>query len=81
MSEVLNMLPRVVHPIDVQTNSVYVNGRNWHYLCGVTAIGRSRHHEGEERNFSAVYVTSKAVLYVSRGKIRGPHQLTFLAMG
>ena len=38
MSEVLNMLPRVVHPIDVQTNSVYVNGRNWHYLCGVTAI-------------------------------------------
>ena len=38
MSEVLNMLPRVVHPIDVQTHAVYVNGRNWHYLCGVTAI-------------------------------------------
>jgi hypothetical protein len=38
MSEVLNILPGVVHPIDVQTNSVYVNGRNWRYLCGVTAI-------------------------------------------
>ncbi len=37
MSEVLNMLPRVVHPIDVQTHTVYVNGRNWHYVCGVSA--------------------------------------------
>ena len=37
MSEVLNMLPRVVHPLDVQTHKVYVNGRNWHYLCGVSA--------------------------------------------
>jgi hypothetical protein len=38
MSDVLQMLPRVVHPSDVQTQKVYVKGRDWHYLCGVTAI-------------------------------------------
>jgi hypothetical protein len=39
MSDVLHMLPRVVHPSDVQTHKVYVKGQNWHYLCGVaTAI-------------------------------------------
>ena len=37
MSEVLHMLPRVVHPTDVQTHDVYVNGRYWHYVCGVIA--------------------------------------------
>lgn len=37
MSEVLHMLPRVVHPADVQTQEVYVNGRQWHYVCGVSA--------------------------------------------
>jgi hypothetical protein len=37
MSEVLHVLPRVVHPEDVQTHKVYVNGRDWHYLCGVAA--------------------------------------------
>jgi hypothetical protein len=34
---VLHMLPRVVHPVDVQTHKVYVNGRDWHYVCGVKA--------------------------------------------
>ena len=37
ISDVLHMLPRVVHPYDVQTHRVYVNGRDWHYVCGVTA--------------------------------------------
>ena len=37
MSEVLHMLPRVVHPADVQTQDMYVNGRDWHYVCGVIA--------------------------------------------
>jgi hypothetical protein len=37
MSEVLHMLPRVVHPANVQTHDVYVNGRYWHYVCGVIA--------------------------------------------
>ena len=37
MSDVLHMLPRVVHPVDVQTHRVYVNGRDWHYVCGVMA--------------------------------------------
>jgi hypothetical protein len=35
MSDVLDMLPRVVHPVDVQTQKVSVNGRDWHYVCGV----------------------------------------------
>jgi hypothetical protein len=37
MCDVLDMLPRVVHPVDVQTHRVYVNGREWHYVCGVMA--------------------------------------------
>ena len=37
MCDVLLMLPRVVHPVDVQTHKVYVNGREWHYVCGVMA--------------------------------------------
>ncbi len=32
------MLPRVVHPADVQMQDMYVNGRDWHYVCGVIAI-------------------------------------------
>jgi hypothetical protein len=34
MSDVLHMLPRLVHPADVQTHRVYVNGRDWHFVCG-----------------------------------------------
>ena len=71
MSEVLNMLPRVVHPIEWTQLALSVRRYR----------KRSRHNQGEERNFFAVVVTSKALLYVSRGKVRGPHQLTFLAMG
>jgi hypothetical protein len=37
MSDVLHMLPRVVHPVDVQTHRVYVNGRDGHFVCGVMA--------------------------------------------
>jgi hypothetical protein len=37
MADVLHMLPRVVHPVDVQTHEICVNGRDWHYLYGVIA--------------------------------------------
>ena len=37
MADVLHMLPRVVHPVDVQRHEISVNGRDWHYLCGVIA--------------------------------------------
>jgi hypothetical protein len=37
MADVLHMLPRVVHPVDVQRHDICVNGREWHYLCGVIA--------------------------------------------
>ena len=40
MSDVLHMLPRLVHPVDVQTHRVYVNGRDWHFVCGVMATER-----------------------------------------
>ena len=36
----LHMLPRVIHSIDVQTHRVYVNGRDWHYVCGVSDTER-----------------------------------------
>ena len=36
MADVLHQLPRVVHPVDVQRHEICVNGRDWHYLCGVT---------------------------------------------
>jgi hypothetical protein len=38
MADVLHMLPRVVHPVDVQRHDICVSGREWHYLCGVIAI-------------------------------------------
>jgi hypothetical protein len=37
MADVLHILPRVVHPVDVQRHKICVNGRHWHYLCGVIA--------------------------------------------
>ncbi len=30
----------MVHPCDVQTHRVYVHGRDWHYVCGITATER-----------------------------------------
>jgi hypothetical protein len=35
MSDVLHTLPRVVHPVGVVKHEICVNGRDWHYLCGV----------------------------------------------
>ena len=32
MADVLHMLPRVVHPVDVQRHEISVNGRDWHCL-------------------------------------------------
>jgi hypothetical protein len=36
MADVLYLLPIVVHPVNVQRHEICVNGRDWHYLCGVT---------------------------------------------
>jgi hypothetical protein len=47
MADVLHMLPRVVHPVDVQGHEISVNGRNWHYLCGV--IGTENLFSGNGR--------------------------------
>ena len=37
MSSVLNMVPRVVHPLDVKRREMHVAGRDYHYVCGVSA--------------------------------------------
>jgi hypothetical protein len=48
MADVLHMLPRVVHPVDVlQRHEISVNGRDWHYLCGV--IGTENIYSGNGR--------------------------------
>jgi hypothetical protein len=31
------MIPRVIHPSDIKTRVIHVAGREWHYVCGVTA--------------------------------------------
>jgi hypothetical protein len=48
MSDVLHMLPRVVHPTDVQRHEIYVNGRDWHYLCGVLATENLDSEDGKD---------------------------------
>ncbi len=47
--DVLPMLPRVVHPVDVQRNEICVNGRDWHYLCGVIATENVFPGNGKKR--------------------------------
>ena len=47
MSDVLHMLPRVVHPTYVQRHDIYVNGRDWHYLCGVSATENLDSKDGQ----------------------------------
>jgi hypothetical protein len=47
MSDVLHMLPRVVHPSYVQRHDIYVNGRDWHYLCGVIATENLDSKDGQ----------------------------------
>ena len=49
MVDVLPMLPRVVHPVDVQRNEICVNGRDWHYLCGVIATENVFPGNGKKR--------------------------------
>ena len=49
MSDVLHFLPRVVHPVDVQTHRVYVNGRAWHYVCGVMATELTSEQDSKRR--------------------------------
>jgi hypothetical protein len=38
MADVLHLLPRVLHPVDLQRHEICVNGRDWHYLCGGIGI-------------------------------------------
>jgi hypothetical protein len=47
MADVLHMLPRVVHLVDVQRHEISVNGRDWHYLCDV--IGTESIFSGNAR--------------------------------
>ena len=49
MADVLHMLPRVVHPVDVQRHDICVNGREWHYLCGVIATETCIPENGTKR--------------------------------
>ncbi len=53
MSGILHMLPRVVHPTYVQRHDIYVNGRDWHYLCGVIATENLDSEDGQEGSSSA----------------------------
>ena len=47
------MLPRVVHPTDVQRREIYVNGRDWNYLCGVVATENLHSKDGKDGSSSA----------------------------
>ncbi len=38
MQNIYTEVPRVVHPDDVQTRKVHVDGRKKHYVCDVTAV-------------------------------------------
>jgi hypothetical protein len=37
MSCLLDTIPRIVHPLDVKTRVIHIAGREWHYVCGVSA--------------------------------------------
>jgi hypothetical protein len=69
MSDVLHMLPRVVHPVDAQTHRVYVNGRDWHYVCGVMATELSNLPDKRAGGFALAMIDRKeyCMYPVSRG--------------
>jgi hypothetical protein len=78
MADVLHMLPRVVHPVDVQRHDICVNGREWHYLCGVIATetvfpgnGTNRPSSVKEGFHLKLLDRKLIVCHVSRGEIRG----------
>ena len=37
MSSVLETIPRIVHPMDIKTRIIHVAGREWHFVCGLSA--------------------------------------------
>lgn len=54
MSAVLDTIPRVIHPEDIKTRIMHVAGRQWHYVCGVTATevdGTFRFRKMERSSF------------------------------
>ncbi len=53
MSDTLHMLRRVVHPTNVQRHEIYVNGRDWHFLCGVIATENLDSEDGNDGSSSA----------------------------
>jgi hypothetical protein len=57
MSNVLHMLPRVMHPVDLQTHRVYVNRRDWHYVCGVMATELPSSSDSKRRSSSSAKET------------------------
>ncbi len=66
MSDVLHMLPRVVHPVDVQTHRVYVNGRDWHYVCGVMATELSSVPDSKRMRGSGSQTAGFALAMIDR---------------
>ena len=66
MSDVLHMLPRVVHPVDVQTHRVYVNGRDWHYVCGVMATELSSVPDSKRMRGSGTPTAGFALAMIDR---------------
>jgi hypothetical protein len=49
LADVLHLLPRVMHPVDVQKHEICVNGRDWHYLCGVIGTENLMPRKGNDR--------------------------------
>jgi hypothetical protein len=80
MADVLHMPPRVVHPVDVQRREICVNGRDWHYLCGVIAYetvipenGKAHPSSVKEGFHLKVLNRNRCIMYPARGKTRGVH--------
>jgi hypothetical protein len=36
MADVMDAIPRVVHPEDIKCRRIHVAGRDWHFVCGVS---------------------------------------------
>ena len=36
MADVMDLIPRVVHPEDIKCRRIHVAGRDWHFVFGVT---------------------------------------------
>jgi hypothetical protein len=57
MSDVMDEIPRVVHPEDVKSRTIHVSGRDLHFVCGVSA------YEGVESFVLKPILRSDFVMY------------------